>query len=107
MDAEEVVTETTAVSAAVEQSLTALLEAGYGNWTVRQALMLLLVAGGECNEVRHLAPRLKTAKAQITRAADMFEAEALAERRQTPDRRVPALVLTAKGRRIVRMVEGS
>jgi len=90
MDAEEVVTETTAVSTAVEQSLTALL-----------------VAGGECNEVRHLAPRLKTAKAQITRAADMFEAEALAERRQTPDRRVPALVLTAKGRRIVRMVEGS
>ena len=106
MDAEEVVTETT-VPTAVEQSLTALLEAGYGNWTVRQALMLLLLKGGECNEVRHLAPRLKTAKAQITRAADMFEAESLAERRQTPDRRVPALVLTAKGRRIVRMVEGS
>ena len=31
---------------AVEQSLTALLEAGYGNWTVRQALMLLLLKGG-------------------------------------------------------------
>ena len=68
MDAEEVVTETT-VPTAVEQSLTALLEAGYGNWTVRQALMLLLLKGGGCNEVRHLAPRLKTAKAQITRAA--------------------------------------
>jgi len=50
---------------------------------------------------------LKTAKAQITRAADMFEAESLAERRQTLDRRVPALVLTTKGRRIARMVEGS
>ena len=106
MDAEEVVTETT-VPTAVEQSLTALLEAGYGNWTVRQALMLLLLKGGECNEVRHLAPRLKTAKAQITRAADMFEAESLAERRETKDRRVPELVLTAKGRRIVQMVEGS
>ena len=47
MDAEEVVTETTAVSAAVEQSLTALLEAGYGNWTVRQALMLLLLGRGK------------------------------------------------------------
>ena len=106
MDAEEVVTETT-VPTAVEQSLTALLEAGYGNWTVRQALMLLLLKGGECNEVRHLAPRLKTAKAQITRAADMFEAESLAERRETKDRRVPALVLTAKGRRIARIMEGS
>jgi hypothetical protein len=37
----------------------------------------------------------------------MFEAESLAERRETKDRRVPALVLTAKGRRIVRMLEGS
>jgi hypothetical protein len=50
---------------------------------------------------------LKTAKAQITRAADMFEDESPMERRQTKDKRVPTLVLTAKGRRIVRMVEGS
>jgi DNA-binding MarR family transcriptional regulator len=69
--------------------------------------MLLLVAGGECNEVRHLAPRLKTAKSMITRAADIFEAESLIERRETKDRRVPMMMLTANGRRIARMVEGS
>ena len=107
MDAEEVVTETTAVSAAVEQSLTALLEAGNGNWTVRQALMLLLLGRGKCNEVRHLAPQLKPTKPAITRAADKFEAESLLERRETKDGRVPMLVLTAKGRRIVRTMEGS
>ena len=106
MDTEEVVTETAAPTA-VEQGLTALLEAGYGNWTVRQALLLLLLRREEGNEVRHLAPRLKTSKPQITKAADKFASESLAERRQTRDKRIPALVLTAKGRRIVRMVEGS
>jgi DNA-binding MarR family transcriptional regulator len=106
MDTEEVVTET-AVLTAVEQGLTALLEAGYGDWTVRRALLLLLLRHGEGNEARHLAPRLKAAKSLITRAADKFEAESLVERRQTRDKRVSALVLTAKGRRIMRMVEGS
>ena len=32
---------------------------------------------------------------------------AIDKRRRTRDRRVPALVLTTKGRRIARMVEGS
>ena len=105
LDKGEAVAET-ALPTAVEQGLTTLVDAGYGNWSVRQALMLLLLGGGKCNEVRRLAPRLKTAKSLITRSADIFEAESLAERRETQDRRVPALVLTTRGRRIVRMMEG-
>jgi DNA-binding MarR family transcriptional regulator len=62
----------------------------------------------DASDVTYLGTGLvKATKPAITRAADRFEAESLIERRETKDGRVPMLVLTAKGRRIMRTVEGS